>query len=53
MLSTLAVLPLPLSNGVGDLYRELEYARRNGFGVTMVPGTEPFRPELPRAILGS
>ncbi|MDQ4048193.1 MAG: serine protease [Actinomycetota bacterium] len=53
VLATVAVLPLPLSNGVGDLYRELEYARRNGFDVTMVPGTEPFRPELPRAILGS
>ena len=53
MLSTVAVLPLPLSNGVGDLGRELEYARRKGFGVTLVPGTEPFRPELPRAILGS
>lgn len=53
VLSTLAVLPLPLSNGVGDLGQELEYARRNGFPVTLVPGTEPFRPELPRAILGS
>ena len=27
VLSTLAVLPLPLSNGVGDLARELAYAR--------------------------
>ncbi len=53
VLSTVAVLPLPLSNGVGDLGRELEYARRNGFSVTLVPGTEPFRPELPRAIRGS
>ena len=53
VLSTVAVLPLPLSNGVGDLGRELDYARRKGFAVTLVPGTELFRPELPRAILGS
>ena len=53
VLSTVAVLPLPLSNGVGDLGRELDYARRKGFAVTLVPGTKPFRPELPRAILGS
>ena len=53
VLSTVAVLPLPLSNGVGDLGRELEYANSKGFAVTLVPGREPFRPELPRAILGS
>ncbi len=53
VLSTVAVLPLALSNGVGDLGRELEYARSKGFGVSLVPGTEPFRPDLPRAILGS
>lgn len=53
VLSTVAVLPLPLSNGVGDLGLELDYARRKGFGVTLVPGTEAFRPELPRAIAGS
>ena len=51
VLSTVALLPLPLSNGVGDLSRELDYASRKGFPVTLVPGTEPFRPELPRAIL--
>ena len=53
VLSTVALLPLPLSNGVGDLPRELAYAKSKGFAVSLVPGTEPFRPDLPRAILGS
>jgi hypothetical protein len=44
-LSTLALLPLPASNGVGDLAKELAYAKANGFsGVNLVPGTEPFNP---------
>jgi len=53
-LSTLAVLPTPLSNGVADLGRELDYARTKG-GMTdlqLVNGTEPFRPNLLQAILG-
>jgi trypsin-like peptidase len=53
-LSTLAILPTPLSNGVADLDRELQYARAQG-GLTnlkLVPGTEPFRPNLLQAILG-
>ena len=42
-LSTVAVAPLPASNGVGDLSKELAYAKANGFGgVNLVPGTEPF-----------
>lgn len=46
-LSTLALLPLPGSNGVGDLGRELAYARTHGLpGVDLVPGTEPFRGSL-------
>ncbi len=53
VLSTLAVLPTPLSNGVGDLGRQLAYARAHGLGVTLVPGTEPFRPNLVQAILGA
>jgi len=53
VLSTVALLPLPLSNGVGDLGRELAYAKAKGFDVTLAPGTEPFRPNLPRAIAGS
>jgi hypothetical protein len=44
-LSTLALAPLPASNGVGDLAKELAYAKANGFsGVNLVPGTEPFNP---------
>ena len=46
VLSTLAVAPLPASNGVGDLRRELAFARdHSGIpGLRLVPGTEPFRP---------
>ncbi len=53
VLSTVALLPLPLSNGVGDLGRELAYARSKGFDATLAPGTEPFRPNLLSAIAGS
>jgi hypothetical protein len=54
-LSTLAVLPTPLSNGVADLGRELDYARAHGglADLQLVNGTEPFRPDLIQAILGS
>lgn len=53
VLSTLALAPLPLSNGVGDLPRELAYLNAHGsFGtVTVTPGTEPFRGALPGALL--
>jgi hypothetical protein len=52
-LSTLQVLPLPGTNGVGDLSNELAYARNNGFGgLQLVPGTRPFRGDLIQAILG-
>jgi hypothetical protein len=52
-LSTLQVLPLPGTNGVGDLSHELNYARANGFGgVQLVAGTRPFRGNLLQAILG-
>jgi hypothetical protein len=53
-LSTLAVLPTPLSNGVADLGRELDYARAHGglADLQLVNGTEPFRPDLIQAILG-
>jgi hypothetical protein len=49
VLSTLALLPLPGSNGVGDLSRELAYANRHAaLGVQLATGTEPFRgPLLP------
>lgn len=54
VLSTLAVLPLPLSNGVGDLSRELDYARSHGVpGVQLVNGTKPFSGNLVTAILGA
>ena len=40
---TVAVAPLPASNGVGDLAQELAYAKANGFaGVNLVNGTTPF-----------
>ncbi len=52
-LSTLQVLPVAGSNGVGDLAKELAYARSHGFGgLELVQGTRPFRPDLVQAILG-
>ena len=47
-LSTLAVAPLPASNGVGDLSRELSFAQASSgiAGLRLVPGTEPFSPLL-------
>jgi hypothetical protein len=41
-LSTVAIAPLPASNGVGDLRKELQYAQANGMGVNLVNGTTPF-----------
>lgn len=43
-LSTLNVLPLPASNGVGDLRREVAYANAHGgpAGLQLALGTEPF-----------
>lgn len=48
VLSTLAIAPLPASNGVGDLGRELDYvnAKSGLSGVSLVPGTTPFNPVL-------
>jgi hypothetical protein len=53
-LSTVAIAPIPASNGVGDLKSELDYMRANsGFsGVALVPGTRPFKGDLLGAILG-
>jgi hypothetical protein len=43
VLSTLSAAPIPGSNNVGDLARELAYAQSHGFaGLTLVNGTEPF-----------
>jgi len=42
-LSTVAILPFPASNGVGDLSREFAYARQHGFGdLQLALGTEDF-----------
>lgn len=55
VLSTLQLAPLPASNGVGDLGKELDYLRANSSftSVQLVPGTEAFKPSLVGAILGS
>lgn len=46
-LSTVAIAPLPASNGVGDIGSELAYARGNGHpNLQLVNGTEPFKPKL-------
>ena len=43
VLSTVAVLPLPASNGVGSLANEVAYARAHGLpGLSLIPGTEAF-----------
>jgi hypothetical protein len=49
VLSTVAIAPLPLSNGVGDLGLELAYlhSHTSFTGVQLVPGTQPFTPGLP------
>jgi hypothetical protein len=43
-LSTVALAPLPGSNGVSDLRRELRFAKKHSGvpGLRLVPGTEPF-----------
>jgi hypothetical protein len=55
VLSTLQIAPLAGTNGVGDLRHEIEYMHANSSftGTNLVPGTEPFRPDLVGAILGS
>lgn len=46
-LSTVAIAPLPASNGVGDIGKELAYARANGHpDLQLVDGTEPFKAKL-------
>jgi hypothetical protein len=43
VLSTLAIAPLPASNGVGDFGHELSYLNtKTSFSVTLATGTEPF-----------
>jgi hypothetical protein len=48
VLSTVALAPLVASNGVGDIGKEIAYARAHGFSdLTLVDGTEPFTGGLP------
>ncbi len=54
VLSTLQILPVAGSNGVADLRKSLEYAQANALpGLSLVPGTDPFDPDLVGAIAGS
>ena len=48
VLSTVAVAPLPASNGLGDLYREVRYAQKHSgiAGLRLVAGTKKFAPVL-------
>lgn len=48
VLSTVAIAPLALSNGVGDIGREVAYLQVHGnvAGITLANGTEPFKPAL-------
>jgi hypothetical protein len=48
VLSTLGLAPLPLSNNIGDLNKELAFAQSHSgiSGLALVPGTEPFDPAL-------
>jgi hypothetical protein len=48
VLSTLGLAPLPASNNIGDLNKELAFAQANSgiAGLALVPGTEPFSPIL-------
>lgn len=55
VLSTLQFAPVAGSNGVGDLAMELAYMQANESSfanVNLVPGTEPFTPDLAGAIQG-
>ena len=45
VLSTVAIAPLPASNGVGSIAKEFAYAKAHGFKkLKLVNGTEPFKP---------
>jgi hypothetical protein len=48
VLSTLGLAPLPASNNIGDLGKELAYAQQHSgiSGLQLVSGTEPFSPIL-------
>ena len=54
VLSTLQIAPLAGTNGVGDLAKEIAYARASGFPeLQLVQGTEPFNGDLLEAIAGA
>ena len=55
ILSTLQIAPLAGSNGVGDISKEIAYLHSHSSftGARLVPGTQPFKPNLVEAILGS
>ena len=55
VLSTLQILPVAGSNGVGDLRKELDYMRANSAfsGIGLVAGTQPFSPDWVGAIINS
>jgi hypothetical protein len=55
VLSTLQIAPLTGTNGVSDLGKALTYMRANTAlgAMQLVQGTEPFKPDLVGAILGS
>jgi hypothetical protein len=55
VLSTLQILPLAGTNGVGDLAKELAYERAHGPfpNLQLVRGTQAFKGDLVGAILGS
>jgi hypothetical protein len=46
VLSTVALAPLPASNGLGDLHREVRYAQKHSgiTGLRLVAGTKRFTP---------
>jgi hypothetical protein len=44
VLSTVAIAPLPASNGVGDVAQEIAWANgKGGQSINLVKGTEPFK----------
>jgi hypothetical protein len=52
VLSTVQLAPLAGSNGVGDLAKEIAYMHANSsIGANLVPGTEPFNPNVVQAVL--
>jgi hypothetical protein len=55
ILSTLQLAPLAGTNGVGDIGKEIAYARASGGfpGLRLVPGTQAFKANLVEAILGA